>query len=454
MSSQQPHGSLARDDREDVELPLWPFQSLRVAPGMLLGTEDFHVMLGNPRAKMRLHQGWLHGSGVVWGLPVTLSDDATLLEVGQGLAVDGWGRELRLEHQECLTLQAWAKAWLEMHPDTTTDSGSTSTCKSGTRHVCVHVVLEADWCLDRLVPALADPCDTTRKHNEASRVVETARLRIVEEAPAQWEPYPRVRALLGLDTDGKHTSDERVVEALRRVRGAPPKRRRLVLLEELRCLAALDVTEVVPPRQEGTPHPGLFSVPPAAAPVVLARLCLDVEADGCVTLCEPIDPCARRALLPTTTLQDLLCAGASGSTEDQPGTEVEGPRLQGRLKWDEDLKGFSFRLTARAAAGSQEHAVEVSSLSAHGHGWAREECRRIRLTKRGKRVRVRLDGPPSYGLVRVVVRGTGTTPLYGASPRAPFAGLLGGAPGGADEGHDAVLTSYFPHLDSSQEKST
>lgn len=98
--------------------------------------------------------------------------------------------------------------------------------------------------------------------------------------------------------------------------------------------------------------------------------------------------------------------------------------------------------------------MEVSSLSAHGHGWAREECRRIRLTKRGKRVRVRLDGPPSYGLVRVVVRGTGTTPLYGASPRAPFAGLLGGAPGGADEGHDAVLTSYFPHLDSSQEKST
>jgi hypothetical protein len=454
MSSQHPPGGLERDDREEVELPLWPFQALRVASGMLLGTEDFHVMLGNPRGKMRLHQAWLHGSGVVWGLPVTLSDDHTLLQVGAGLAVDGWGRELRLEHEECLTLQTWAKDWLERHPTTGAapphpahQQSATSGCKTETRHLCVYVVVKPEWCLDRQVPALADPCDTTRKHNEASRVIERARVEIVDKAPVEWLPYPRVRALLGLDPEGAHAKDAQVVEAVRRVREAPLDRRPVVLLQEARCLAALDVTEVVPPKQSGTPHPGLFPVQPTDAPVVLARLCLDVDADGCVALCGPIDPCVRRAVLPTTTIQDLLCADAPGLVDDHPASDAGGPRLKGSLHWDKNLKGFSFSLTEPAAEGSQESAVEVSSLSDQGNGWAHEECRKIRLRKKGRRVTVKLEGAPSYALVRVVIRGTGGTPLYGAHPRVPFAGRAGGPPGTREDGHDAVVTKHFPQLE-------
>jgi hypothetical protein len=448
MSSQHRQGGLERDDREDVELPLWPFQALRVASGMLLGTEDFHVMLGNPRGKMRLHQAWLHGSGVVWGLPVTLNDDSTLLRVDAGLAVDGWGRELRLEHQQCLTLQTWAKGWSERHPTAKVHEGHhTSDCKPETRHACVYVVVRAEWCLDRPVPALADPCETTRKHNEASRVIETARIEIVDDAPEEWLPYPRVRALLGLDRDSAHASDAQVVEALRRVREAPVERRPGVLLHEARCLAALDVTEIVPPKESGTPHPGLFPVEPADAPVVLARLCLDVDPDGCVSLCEPIDSCVRRALLPTATIQDLLCGDAPGLLDDDPATDAGGPRLKGSLHWDEDLKGFGFWLTEPAAEGSQEYAVEVSSLSTRGAGWAHEECRRIRLRKKGRRVAVQLEGAPSYALVRVVIRGTGSTPLYGAHPRVPFAGRVGGPPGTREDGHDAVVTQHFPQLE-------
>ena len=56
--------------------PVDPFQALRVAYGMLLGEDDFRVLLGNPRGKQMLHAAWLHGSGVVWGMPVT-HDPAT-----------------------------------------------------------------------------------------------------------------------------------------------------------------------------------------------------------------------------------------------------------------------------------------------------------------------------------------------------------------------------------------
>ena len=51
-----------------------------------------------------------------------------------------------------------------------------------------------------------------------------------------------------------------------------------------------------------------------------------------------------------------------------------------------------------------------------------------------------LHEPPAYDLVRVIVRGTGPTPVFGADPRVPLAGLVDGPPGGEDDGHDAVFT--------------
>jgi hypothetical protein len=47
----------------------------------------------------------------------------------------------------------------------------------------------------------------------------------------------------------------------------------------------------------------------------------------------------------------------------------------------------------------------------------------------------------------VVIRGTGSTPLYGAHPRVPFAGRVGGPPGTREDGHDAVVTQHFPQLE-------
>src|SRR5688572_9877221 len=97
------------------DLPINPFVALRVAYGMLLGEDDFRTLMGNPRGKHMLHDAWLHGCGVVWGYPVSLRGELEL-EVEPGLAIDGWGRELTLDHTERLNVRDWV-ARLDELPD-------------------------------------------------------------------------------------------------------------------------------------------------------------------------------------------------------------------------------------------------------------------------------------------------------------------------------------------------
>ncbi|MFT3971739.1 MAG: hypothetical protein QM695_16045 [Micropruina sp.] len=49
-----------------------------------------------------------------------------------------------------------------------------------------------------------------------------------------------------------------------------------------------------------------------------------------------------------------------------------------------------------------------------------------------------------HRLVRVVVQGTGPTPVYGADPTVPLAGVVGDDPGTTGQGRDAVLTTTNP----------
>jgi hypothetical protein len=79
----------------------------------------------------------------------------------------------------------------------------------------------------------------------------------------------------------------------------------------------------------------------------------------------------------------------------------------------------------------------VTSLS--DRGWVREDIVRIEHDPDDLTLTVILDDQPASDLVRVVVRGTGPTPVFGANPQVPLAGLVGGPPGGEDDGHDAVL---------------
>ena len=59
---------------DDDALPVQPFTALRAAYGMLLGEDDFLVLMGNPRGKQMVHTSWLHGGGVIWGFGVGRDD--------------------------------------------------------------------------------------------------------------------------------------------------------------------------------------------------------------------------------------------------------------------------------------------------------------------------------------------------------------------------------------------
>jgi hypothetical protein len=426
------HGSGLGTTDPQAALPLWPWNDLRASTGMLLGADDFDVLMGNPRAKHQLHNAWLHGRGVVWGLGLR-SHGEWELEVARGLAIDGWGRELHLDAARCLSF----RQLLEDDHD--------PTC--GTREVVLCVVATFDTCLDAPVPALADPCDVTRENEEYSRVVERVRLDIVRGCPnLPPPPYHRVRVLLGLDAVGE--DDEPGKQALVRlneVLASPASSRARELLWHFRCLAALDAADRRP--AGGECEPGLFPVAEADAGVVLGCLRLTVrDESGCPEIVEAtLDECCRETVLPTTVIQDLVCGLAPGLIGEGDAELGVGPQaVPGSITWGPRAREFSFAVTADLLPATvTRDAISVTSLSSSG--WVVEDLeRRPRYDPATHRVVVRLADRPIHPLIRVVLQGTGATPVYGADPPVPLAGVVGDDPGHTGQGRDAVLSGPNP----------
>ncbi len=415
-----------------TELAVNPFEALRVSYGMLLGEDDFRVLMGNPRGKQMLGSSWLHGGGVVWGYDVRRDGLATV-RVSPGLALDGLGREAAQTATACLDL----RGWLREHdsPPNRDEPGAR------TVHGCV--VAEFDCCTSRPVPTLASPCDVDRKHDDDSRVTETARiaLRTGGCAPRR-HPYHRVRVLLGLDQPGAddHAGEE-ALEARSRVAETPDDTRAREFLREFRRLAALDNAGLRAAAEPGTSELTLFPVLDKDAAVTLACLAIHVrDADGYTTIENVnIDLGCRTALLPTATIQELTCALAPGVIGDVTDEDAGGPRvLAADVTWSEDGRTFRIPVSAELNPGSVRRAVKITSLSRRG--WADEEIDAVRFDSEGQAIVVEMADRPAGALVRLIVKGTGSTPVYGAFPPVPLAGMWGGPPGTATDGHDAVLT--------------
>jgi hypothetical protein len=466
-----------------TDLPVTPFEALRVSYGMLLGEDDFRVLMGNPRGKQQLHSAWLHGSGVVWGYRVAteMPDRGSLqLRVSPGLGLDGLGREVALSASACLNLADW----LRRHDDPPDQDG----CGSRTVHACL--VAEFDCCLSNPVPALADPCDVNRSHDYESRVTETARIELRPGCcGARRRPYHRVRVLLGLDEVGRYghcdwdcacegrkpdcgcdhggrphdcgcehdekphdcgcghgehrdVAGEQGLAARDRVAACPPAERARVLACELRRLAAWDGAELGPAVEPGTDDPTFFPVLEPAAPVLLACLELDLrDADGCTTITDVrIELACRSTLLPTGTVQELVCGLAPGLFSEQvTQRDAGGPRVFAEgVAWSEDELTVTIPVSAPLLPGSLRHAVTLTSLSPRG--WVEEDLAGIGYDPELPAILVSLVDRPTNELLRLRIRGTGTMPVYGAEPPVPLAGVWGGPPGGVENGHDALLT--------------
>src|SRR5215471_2615568 len=98
---------ISSEDGSGTLNPTNPFFALRTQFGMLLGVDDFETLQGYNHGQMRLHNAWLHGEGVIWGLDVGLDKDHNEIRVTPGLALDLTGRFLHLDSQACVDVTKW-----------------------------------------------------------------------------------------------------------------------------------------------------------------------------------------------------------------------------------------------------------------------------------------------------------------------------------------------------------
>lgn len=454
-------GSNLCDRGDAAVLATDPFRSLRVHFGMLLGVDDFEAIGAYHRGKGWLHNAWLHREGVVWGLGVHTDLARGELKVLPGLALDGLGRELHHGRTACLSLAAWYDA----HKDDGELQAEIG--DDGTISFDAHVVVVFKTCPARQVPALAEPCSGNDSTTAASRVDETVELRLVPgRAPAPpAPPYHRLRLLFGLepahvgDNGDVTPADVEVLAARDAVAALPDADQPPELLKYFRRFAALDAIDLSP----ATVDDGELAVhtpEQEPAPIVLADI-LGVtltpkENGGFTVAAADVDPTVRPTHVATRTIQELLCgplhahAGEAPAPEladpskpppeqpppEQPGDVVSepapvdpapiqplkdiplerasaGPRVKpDTVKLDDGR--ILFTLDAPLAPASiNKDALSVTAFDA-AEGWRAVDLDSIETDETHTAVTVTLSELPSWQALRLVVRGSGRTPILGA----------------------------------------
>jgi hypothetical protein len=442
-------------------LPLSPYDSLKYHFGMLLGVDDFETEQAYHRAKMRLHNAWLHRQGVVWGFGVSVNNDRGEIRVKPGLALDAAGHELHLEADYCINIGEWFAANKEKDPDFNLEPGSFS----------ARVVICFKACLNHQVPALLEPCDTGGTGTAYSRVHETLDIRLLpNRAPDPVYPYHRLRLLFGLDAANplgqarfdelialeaaqSITRDEQALLNTARTDREVPKRIKEIQdlgadqqsaewLKTFHRFAALDEIDLQPATSEDGAR----------------QLLCPGDEDDCLLLADvnelqltkadsrwilsggKVDLSVRPSHVATTTIQDLLCGQIGAMLESQ--TDAGGPRIDPasvNLQTSQDIMFTSDK--ALAGASVQPIAFSVTWFDP-AQGWRSSN---VNTASYGgdetKTVSLQLNSPIS-GRVRLMVSGTGAAPLLGAD-LVPLAGAVGGPPGGRHNGHDFVFMKDF-----------
>lgn len=404
---------------EDL-LPDDPFTSLNYHFGMLLGVDDFETEQSYHRGKLRLHQGWLHGPGVIWGLDVLLNVEGGEIQVERGLALDGAGRELHLDARACLD----PGAWLEQHSGEVT---LVDPPDGAVKAFDAYVVASLASCLTRQVPALAEPCAGAQVDTAYSRVWETIDLKLLPApAPAPVERYPRVRVLLGLRApQAGDTADAQAADARAKVLAAAADDRAVAALDAFRRMANADAAELAPAHVGDGPRV-LTPEDPATTSVVLAsvRLVLNSTGEGdaqkLVLAGGVVDYAQRRSHVQTATAQELISAALAVARVPTPG----GPQATG------------VTLDVVPGSGSEERTLLVLSLSSQlDERSVRSEAFGVTALDSGGWAAIDFKDPPEYDAAatsptvtlhlssepkppwQVIARGTGTQPLVDPAAR-------------------------------------
>jgi hypothetical protein len=426
---------------------------------MLLGVDDFEAEQAYHRGKTRLHNAWLHGEGVVWGMhvdaPAMEGGDGSLtgeLRVHPGLALDAAGRELSLTAVACVRVPAWYRA----HEDDPDLKEIVEIAEDGTITFDAYVVARFRACLSRQVPAISEPCVGSGGDTAYSRTLETVELLLVPgPAPARSYPYHRLRLLFALEgphlaADGTVVSaDQEVIEAREDILVLPSNEQPAAYLAAFRRFAAMDELD----RRPAVTTEGDVLLFPADddTVVVLADvrgITLEPSGDDGFDLVDlEVDETVRASHVATATIQELSCgplfklvgaAAAEGAEPPAAPADAGGPRIKpDSVK----LEGEAISFTSDGPISKASVAREAFTITAYDlrDGWREVEIARDPvIDKSGKRVRIELSSSFGGNLVRLIARGTGPAPLLGTN-LIPLAGLVGGAPGGATDGNDCVL---------------
>ena len=188
---------LPASSRCEANLPDNPQCAPNYHFGMLLGVEDFRAEQGFHVGRLRRHQRLLHGAGVVAGYAVEFDAETFQLRVGPGYGIDLLGRDLMLDVTQCVSLPLW---WGKHAKDEAFDDIANPKDAS----VDLDLVVCYATCLDRPVPAIAEPCDADASDIAYSRLCETVTLALVrhtndETAPVADRRYHLLRMWLGLE---------------------------------------------------------------------------------------------------------------------------------------------------------------------------------------------------------------------------------------------------------------
>lgn len=451
-------GVKSKDTEAELEgmLRLDPFSSLNVHFGMLLGVEDFRTVDAYHRGKMWLHSAWLHRQGTIWGLAVATDKASSEVRVSPGLAVDGLGRELYLGAPACLSLPAWYEAHKDDHELVDIEPN-----EDGDVIFDAHVAIRFKACLSRQVPALSEPCDGANSTTAYSRIEETLEICLRPGPAPEWRapagslPFHRVRLLFALEDaiekEGAVIADDQeVLDARLEVLSLPSEQQPATYLKWFRYFSAKDEMEQRPVGDDEGSQ--LFPVEsPDWIPLAnLSGIQLIPAEDGGWKLYQvsDLDNTVRPVHLPTSTIQELvngpLFSALTTPTEATPAEaddavpkDAGGPRIDPATV---ESKGEIIRLKIDGPtlmkASVDERVIQLTSFDVRD-GWIEEVIKKVSFNSNSKIMEIELRDDPGGRLVRLIVKGTGPTPLLGRN-RIPLAGSIGGIPGSLDNGVDFI----------------
>jgi hypothetical protein len=428
---------------------------------MLLGVDDLDQLEAYPRGKMRLHNAWPHGKGVLWGFNVELQKARGELQVDPGLALDALGHELHLDVASCVNFGAWYEAHkADFDPPVTPNADGSVTFD-------FHVVVRFKACMTRQVPAITDPCASGTQDTAYSRAFETVDLFLRPNiSTAKPLPYPRLRRLFGFGDTVNTQEDAEIDAKVAAIVALPLNQQPKEYLTAFREYAARDTIALSPaaaadgsitlfPENDTsellladvtgiTLVPAVGATPPwslsttAADPIIVTKV--------------------RPSHVATATIQELLNGpqwglgsggtGGGGSSGGGSGggavMDAGGPRV---VRASVQLKGkktITFSVLGKLVAATVDvGGFEITTFD-DDDGWANLEIKKAAVDAAGSNVTLDLKEAPGGTIVRLIVRGTGPTPVMGivGADRIPLAGASGAGepPGTKDNGNDFIAT--------------